>query len=220
MKSCACGGCKKPARGNGPYCRGHADRNRLYGHPNQPLIANARLRPFEIRVREFMIRNSRACAWALTEEQVKRQIKSAAMTLAKYWEGIECFTSKTEAAAIFMEIATNVSFEEILAASVAVWLLEHEDKNAFLTKEAFKLHLARRFLALRPSARDQGVIVRGGTPAETTRKITPRVLLHLAEILDRVFMPVGHHLAFLQWMDQNEKVAAERRWHESIDELR
>lgn len=215
--SCRVTHCVHPVTGYGVYCSTHRTRDKRHGHPEQPAITSAALKPHRKRLRDWIARREAETLWEALEAAQGTLTRFAEGELRAYQrgEGTRNLWHR-EACLAIASVAQSAAARVIVETVLSMVMMREYDPRLFMSDKAFRYQLGRRFRAL-----SRGNVGRGrkGTSSATTTYLTnarPRSLEVLGRYLEEALGAAGLNIARTMEKEREEHALASQQLWKAI----
>lgn len=181
----------------GIYCNRHASRNRRHGHPEQPTITQAQLKPFHRVVVRYR-RVNKGLKWDAINARWDAIVAVAKGIVADYRAGKVGIRPQRQAAETVLTLAANVPVERIVDNVIAMYLMEAFDPRMFRSDDGFRAELARVLRKLTPANAKHWTKPETGVTKRAYVELSRRAKDYLADWIATALGPVGVRVAQLE----------------------
>jgi hypothetical protein len=219
MRLCRTTGCNRmAASGYAVFCDLHKRRMRRHGDPRQQAITVHELRPYRLRVRAKVEKNSNSPAWNILSERWNNLVKIARSQLAHH-EGKPANRYDREASAGLAKLADNVDASEIVETISAMYLLLEERPRRFESDAAFSAQLVRRVRGLALTNAAQYYDRESKRTKLVYRDPKPKTTARLAALLNATFGSAGLAVARLEQREAQTAASEKEALHAALGAL-
>lgn len=149
-RTCAVVGCANRTRSSyGRYCGSHVMRDRRHGHPRQPTITRAYLKPIIRRIQQWMDKHpKRDEVWSKLEDALQRIASAAQGELLARERGAVTYVPAMTAASDVAAVMEQGDQQKAILTVLALVILWDEEPGAFKSDRAFRFQMARLWRGL------------------------------------------------------------------------
>lgn len=219
-RTCRAPGCGARTSRYGRFCSTHRSRDRRHGHPEQVAITKTDLAPYVRRVRARITKNEDNPLWAECEARWLSVVEHARRILAAFARKEAGYRFDRIAAHEAVKLADNVSPQQVLETTFAMYLLADRHPRRFRSDASFQTQLVRRLRGLTDLNAGQWFNHRTGKTHRAYREMTPRAVTSFAEWITASLGPVGLHLARLERSDEEARQRGVNAFAQAVEALR
>jgi hypothetical protein len=200
------------------FCDLHKRRMRRHGDPRQQAITVHELRPYRLRVRAKVQKNSSNPAWNIVSERWNDVVKIARSELAHH-QGKPANRYDREAWADLVKLADNVDASEIVETISAMYLLLEERPRRFESDAAFCAQLVRRVRGLTLTNAAEYHDHKSRKTKLVYRDPKPKTTARLAALLNATFGSAGIAVARLEQREAETAAGEKAALHSALGAL-